>query len=122
MLNQIANPKIAGSPDGSHVAKFLYAGEIRFGPAYYAVEFDGLLLRKLLLKTRYFGASYSWSSDSCYLALSEWLSHSEWRGPETQLVVIDIPNWQECAVSRMRGGFTEPVSFEKKTLFYTETS
>ena len=121
MVNETTTPKIVGSPDGSHAAKFLYAGEIRFGPDYYTVELDGLLLRKPLLRKRYFGVAYSWSSDSCYLALSEWLSRSESRGPETQVIVIDIPNRQECAVDRISGGFAEPARFEGKTLFFTET-
>jgi len=121
MNNEITTPKTAGSPDGSHAAKFLYAGEIRFGPPYYTVELDGLLLRKRLLRKRYFGVACSWSSDSSYLALSEWLSRSESRGPETQVVVIDIPNRQECAVDRVRGGFAEPARFEGNTLIYTET-
>ncbi len=121
MINEITTPKPLGSPDGTHTAKFLYAGEIRFGPPYYTVELDGLLLRKQLLRKRYFGVTYSWSPDSCYLALSEWLSRSESRGPETQVVVIDIPNRRECVVDRMSDGFAEPVSFEGNTLFYTET-
>ena|SRR5579863_3706032 len=121
MINEIGTPKTVGSPSGNHAAKFLYAGEIRFGPPYYTVELDVLLLSKPLLRRRYFGVACLWSSDSSYLALSEWLSRSESRGPETQVVVIDIPNRQECAVDRLRGGFAEPVRFEGKILIYTET-
>jgi hypothetical protein len=121
MTNEMTPPKAVGSPDGSHAAEFLYAGEIRFGPPFYTVELDGRLLSKRLFRKRYFGASCSWSSDSRYFALSEWLSRSESRGPETQVVVIDIPNRQECAVDRVRGGFAEPARFEGNTLIYTET-
>ena len=121
MINEITAPKTVGSPDGSHAAKFLYAGEIRFGPPYYTVDLDGLLLTKWLFRKRYFGAACSWSSDSSYFALSEWLSRSESRGPETRVIVIDIPNRHECTVDRVRGGFTEPARFEGNTLVYTET-
>ncbi len=121
MINDITTPRTVGSPDGSHVAKFRYAGEIRFGPQYYTVEVHGLLLSRRLFRKRYFGGACSWSSDSGYLALSEWLSRSESRGPETQVVVIDIPNRQECAIDRLRGGFAEPARFEGNALIYTET-
>jgi hypothetical protein len=122
MIDESAiTPKIVGSPDGSHAAKFLYESEIRFGPPYYTVELDGRLLRKCLLQKRYFGIAGSWSSDSRYLALSEWLSRSESTGPKTQVVVIDIPNRRECALDRMSGGFAEPVRFEGSTLLYTKT-
>lgn len=112
--------KIVLSPDGSHAAKFLYAGEIRFGPPYYKVEVDGRLLSKLSLQKRVFGVGCLWSSDSRYLALSEWLSRLESRGPDTQLVVIDIQNRREHVVERMRGGFADPVRFEGNTLFYAK--
>jgi hypothetical protein len=113
-------PKLVGSPDGNHVAKYQYAGEIRFGPPYFTVELDGLLLRKRLFQKRYFGFGCSWSSDSRYLALSEWLSRSESVGPQTQVVVIEISNRKECVVDRLCGGFAEPVRFEGNVLSYTK--
>ncbi len=123
MTQESATPsRTVGSPGGGHTAQFLYAGEIRFGPAYYTVELDGRLLRKRLFGKRYFGEACLWSSDSRYLALSEWRSLSEARGPDTQLVVIDIRAQHECAAGRMRGGFAEPVRFEGSTLVYTRTS
>jgi hypothetical protein len=119
--NAMSSRTIA-SAGGDHTAQFLYAGEIRFGPAYYMVELDGRLLRKHLFGKRYFGEACLWSADSRYLALSEWRSLSEARGPDTQLVVIDILAQHECATGRMRGGFAEPVRFEGSTLVYTRRS
>jgi len=114
--------RIVLSPSGDHTAEFLYAGEIRFGPAYYMVKLDGRLLRKHLFEKRYFGEASLWSADSRYLALSEWRSFAEGRGPDTQLVVIDIPAHHDFTVARVRGGFGEPVRFEGQTLVYTRTS
>jgi hypothetical protein len=114
--------RIALSPGGDHTAEFLYAGEIRFGPAYYMVRLDGRLLRKHLFGMRYFGEGCLWSADSRYLALSEWRSFAEKQGPDTQLVVIDIPAQRDFAVARVRGGFGEPARFEGNTLVYTRTS
>lgn len=108
--------KTVGSPVEGHTAEFLYVSEIRFGPAYYMVKVDGRLLRKHLFGKRYFGEASLWSADSRYLALSEWRSFSEARGPDTQLVVIDILAKRECTVARARGGFEEPVRFEGNTL------
>jgi hypothetical protein len=103
------------------LAEFLYAGEIRFGPAYYMVKLDGRVLRKHLFEKRYFGEVSLWSADSRYLALSEWRSFVERRGPDTQLVVIDILAKRECTIARTRG-FVEPVRFEGNTFLYTRTS
>jgi hypothetical protein len=113
--------RTVASPDGGHTAEFLWAGEVRFGPAYYLVKLDGRLLRKYLFGRRYFGEASLWSADSRYLALSEWRTLSEARGPDTQLVVIDILVHHECTVARMRG-FEEPLRFEGDTLVYTRTS
>jgi hypothetical protein len=123
MTHKPAAPsKTIESADATHNAEFLYAGEIRFGPAYYVVRFDGLLLRRRLFRKRYFGAACLWSNDSRYLALSEWHSLSESRGPDTQVMVIDVPNWRECTASRTRGAFAEPARFEGTSLVYTKTS
>lgn len=119
--NAMSSRTIA-SAGGDHTAQFLYASEIRFGPAYYMVELDGRLLRKHLFGKHYFGEACLWSADSRYLALSEWRSLSEARGLDTQLVVIDILAQHECATGRMRGGFAAPVRFEGSTLVYTRRS
>jgi hypothetical protein len=123
MTHKPAEPsKTIESPDAAHSAEFLYAGEIRFGPPYYVVRLDGLLLRRHLFGKRHFGAACLWSNDSRYLTLSEWHSLLESRGPDTQVIVIDIPNWRECTASRTRGGFAEPARFEGTGLVYTKTS
>jgi hypothetical protein len=79
------------------------------------------ILRKHLFEKRYFGEVSLWSADSRYLALSEWRSFVERRGPDTQLVVIDILAKRECTIARTRG-FVEPVRFEGNTFLYTRTS
>ena len=116
-----APARTVGSPVGAHNAQFLYAGEIRFGPPFYLVKLDGLLLSRRIFGKRYFGAACLWSTDSRYLVLSEWRSLSEARGPDTQVVVIDIFDRRECVLDRMRAGFAEPVRFEGKNLVYTKT-
>ncbi len=107
------------SPDGAHTARFVYAGEVRFGPPYFRVELNGRVLRRRL-RTRYFGDPCLWSADSRYLALQEWYEIVE--HPDTELRVIDVIRRRECRVARVRRGFVEPVRFEDDILVFSTTS
>ena len=103
------------SPDSRHTARWVYAGEVRFGPPYFLVEIDGRRLSGWL-RRRVFGDPFLWSDDSRYLALQEWLNVAE--GPHTELRVVDVPAWREARVARYRGAFVEPVRFKEEVLEY----
>ena len=107
------DPVTIPSPDGILTAILNYLGEIRFGPPYYSLAID-----KRILNGRYFGASYLWSPDSRYFAIQEWETISEGRGPQTQLLLIDVETQRECAVSKAENGFIVPLKFEKNKLIY----
>lgn len=94
-----------------------YAGEMRFGSPYFALELNGRTLRRWGMR-RHFGNACTWSADRRFLAVSEWRSLSEARGPDTELRVIDMQERREALVTRSKGGFVEPIRFEGSVLFF----
>ena len=103
------------SPDSVHKAVMRYAGEIRFGPAYYS-----LIINKISFGERVFGASCLWSPDSRYFAIQEWETIKESDGPQTGLLLVDLPNRRECILSRAEKGFIAPKRFEREKLIYAK--
>jgi hypothetical protein len=102
-----------------HIARFIYAGEARFGPPYFVVELNGRILRRWFQK-RHFGYRSQWSPDSRYLAVQEWRDLVE--QPHTELRVLDMSSGRETRVARARGGFVEPVQFEGVATLTYETA
>jgi len=103
------------SPNEKWIAVLTYLGEVRFGPAYYSLAID-----KFLFEGRTFGDSYLWSPDPCFFAIQEWETTSEGRGPQTQLLLINLDTTQECILSRAERGFIAPRRFENDKLIYTK--
>ncbi|KAA9001321.1 hypothetical protein FJU30_08885 [Affinibrenneria salicis] len=101
------------APDNQHSAEFIIAGEIRFGPAYFSLALDGLVLPE-----RLFGNEALWSPDSRYLAVQEWLAVAGDRGPHTALLCLDITTQTLRRVSSASGGFITPLRFEADKLIY----
>lgn len=105
----------APSPDAQHLARLLFSGEIRFGPAYYALELDGYSFGD-----RIFGEAHLWAPSSRYLAVQEWLTLDYSEGPITVLVLIDAQQRREAAIVRITKGFCIPEGFDGSTLAYGE--
>jgi len=108
--------KRALSPDGRHEAALEWAGDVRFGPAYYRLYVHGRRIPR-----RLFGAELVWSPDSRYLLVQEWLTTSERAGPHTRLVVLDLLEGRECALAEVRQGFVEPVGVEGSLVRFRES-
>ena len=108
------------SPDGLHVLEFRYAGEIRFGPAFYTVDLDGRPLRRLF-RRRFGDAAGVWSPDSRYAALQEWFGVSESAGPTTALRVVDVVERRQCGVARLAGAFVTPTAIDGGRLTFRVT-
>ncbi|NPV08326.1 MAG: hypothetical protein HPY83_10260 [Anaerolineae bacterium] len=101
------------SPDGHHIARLRYAQEIRFGPACYNLSLDSYDFGR-----RIFGEPCLWSPDSSLVAVQEWLTADERRGPLTRLLLVDLESGLECAVSDASKGFLVPLRFEEGKLVY----
>ena len=109
------------SPKRSVHVQLIYVDEMRFGPPYFALELNGRVLRRWGFR-RYFGNACAWSSDRRFLAVSEWRSLSEARGPDTELRILDIQERREALVARSKGGFVEPIRFEGSVLFFVASA
>src|SRR4051812_32957401 len=103
----------APSPDTLHTAHFTVAGEIRFGPLYYALSVDGYSFGE-----RIFGEAHLWSRSSAFLAVQEWLTIDYSEGPITALVLIDVRLRRAAAIARATKRFLVPASFEDPILIY----
>lgn len=101
------------SPDTRHTAHFVAAGEIRFGPLYFALSVGGYTFAE-----RIFGDAHLWSSSSHLLAVQEWLTIDYSEGPITALVLIDLDLGQEVTVARATKGFLVPEAFADSILAY----
>ncbi len=108
------------SPDWTHRVRFIYCGEVRFGPPYYHVELDGKLLRRWWMHPRHFGRACVWSADSRYVALQEWREVAE--SPDTEVRVIRLQTKRERGAFHVRGASAEPVRFEGGKLVCTVIS
>ena len=101
------------SPDGQYSIEFEVAGEIRFGPEYYRLTIDGQKVAEQI-----FGQPYIWDAESKYLALQEWLTTDEQKGPLTALLVMDLRNRRIARVSQADKGFIEPIRFDGNKVIY----
>lgn len=101
------------SPDKKRNGKLIYAGEIRFGPAYFHLQFPNCDFGG-----RIFGEDYLWSLDSRYLAIQESLTIDYSDGPYTELLLIDFLSGRQCPLSKVRKGFIVPVRFEPPVIIY----
>jgi hypothetical protein len=101
------------SPDARHTARLFMAGEIRFGPLYYALSVDDYSFGE-----RIFGDVHLWSRSSAFLAVQEWLTIDYSAGPITALVLIDVRLRRTATVARATKRFLVPASFEDSILVY----
>lgn len=104
------------SPDGQHVIRLEYDGEIRFGPPYFRLHVNGRLA-----PSRTFGDVALWSSDSQRVAVQEWLTRRENEGPKTRLVVLDVRLQLETDVVMVDGGFVEATNLDGDVIASTGT-
>ncbi len=105
--------KTYSSPDKKKQAKFIYEWEIRFGPAYFKLELNGLKVSDKL-----FGDKLFWSPDSKYLAVEEWLTTDYQKGPITRLLLFDLINNKMSAFKIINKGFLRKVEFSSDRLVY----
>jgi len=101
------------SPRHKHGFNFIYEGEIRFGPAYYKVELDGLTITN-----RTFGFEFKWHPDNKFLALQEWLTTEERKGPITALTLVNLEDRTFARISTVEQGFITPLAFENNVIVY----
>src|SRR5262245_59515401 len=94
------------SPDTLHITHFALAGEIRFGPFYYALSVDDYSFGQ-----RIFGTAHLWSHSSAFLAVQEWLTIDYSEGPITALLLIDVRLRRAAALARATKRFLVPESF-----------
>ncbi|MCJ8503193.1 hypothetical protein [Desulfatitalea alkaliphila] len=94
------------SPDKKHLARLIYESEIRFGPAYFRLEINGLIIPGKL-----FGGKLFWSPNSKYIAAEEWLTTDYSKGPVTRLLLIDLETKKACAFKKIHKGFLKNVEF-----------
>ena len=105
----------SASPDGYHSAHFSAAGEVRFGPLYFALAVDGHSFGE-----RIFGEAHLWSPDAAWLAVQEWLTLDYSAGPITALVLIDLRQGRTTTVARATKAFLVPQEFAGPLLIYRE--
>lgn len=96
-------------------AELRFAGEIRFGPAYFALWIDG---REI--PNRIFGDCLQWSADGQFLVAQEWLTTDYGSGPITCAAIIDVANWKIARMKIIQKGFVEDFQFEADALIYCE--
>ena len=54
------------------------------------------------------------------IANQEWLNTDEAKGPETQLLLVDVEGERECVLSSVHQGFIRPIQFDGEKLIYTK--
>jgi len=99
-------------PAGVAFASLRYAGEVRFGPAYYYLSLAGYESGE-----RVFGSSYLYDHSQAILALQEWMDRS-CDSPHTSLLLLDIRQGRECRVAGCSGGFISATSIDSETLTF----
>lgn len=105
----------AESPDGRWRAELVLAGEIRFGPCYYALQLNGRTLAD-----RIFGEPLVWSEDSRLLAVQEWLTIDYGIGPRTRTLLIR-PLDDTCAgLPVVEKGFADQFLLSARDVRYSE--
>lgn len=106
---------MVASPDGKHRAELTPKGEIRFGPPFFFLSIDDIVI-----SDRVFGKTLAWSSNSRYLAAEEWLTTLEKEGPLTRVFLLDVELRQAFGFPAIHKGFVEDFRFEGNALVYTE--
>jgi hypothetical protein len=106
---------VSPAPNTQHTAHFIFSGEIRFGPPYYALSVDAYSFGQ-----RIFGAAHLWSPSSTLLAVQEWLTLDYSEGPITALILLDLALGREACVSRATKRFIVPEAFEGPIMKYRE--
>jgi hypothetical protein len=101
------------SPAKNHGFDFIFQGEIRYGPSYYNIVLDGILI-----PNRIFGFEFMWDSTSKFLALQEWLTTDYRKGPLTVLTIIDLDNRKFARISKADEGFIKPVKFQDNIIIF----
>ncbi|MFH6997232.1 hypothetical protein ACHRVZ_04810 [Flavobacterium sp. FlaQc-57] len=101
------------SPEKKHAFDFIFEGEIRFGPPYFQIKLDGLIL-----KNKIFGFEFKWHPESKYLALQEWLTTDYQKGPITILTIINLENRKIAQMSRTDKGFIKPLKFDDNKIIF----
>ena len=103
------------SPNNKNQAILINEGEIRFGPAYFKLELNGLQIPNKL-----FGDKLFWSNDSIYLATEEWLTTDYQKGPITRLLLINLETKKQSEFKRIVKGFVRDVTFFEDRLKYAK--
>ncbi|REJ68190.1 MAG: hypothetical protein DWQ31_08650 [Planctomycetota bacterium] len=104
------------SPDSRHFAILTYAGEIRFGPAYFTLSIDGRSFGE-----RLFGHGVLWSPDSAIVCVTEWHTIDYEAGPITSLLLIRPGDWTYYSFPRVTKGFASPNYFIDDSLVLCHT-
>jgi hypothetical protein len=105
--------KTYSSPNKKHQARLIYESEIRFGPAYFKLEIDGMQIPSKL-----FGEKLFWSPNSKYLAVEEWLTADYNEGPITRLLLLDLETKKASAFKQIHKGFLRNVEFLSEGIKY----
>ena len=96
-------------------AELRFAGEIRFGPAYFSLWIDGREIRN-----RIFGDGLHWSADGRFLVAQEWLTTDYGIGPVTCAAVMDVENRKIARMKIIQKGFAEDFQWQDEVLIYRE--
>ena len=99
-------------PAGVAFASLRYAGEVRFGPAYYYLSLVGYESGE-----RLFGCSYLYDDSQSILALQEWMDR-RFDSPNTSLLLLDIRQRRECRVAGCSDGFISATSIDSEILTF----
>jgi hypothetical protein len=93
--------------------KLIELGEIRFGPRYYNIE-----INSLLIPDRIFGGEIYRSPDKRYIVLQEWMSIEYSKGPITRPLIIDTLNFTYAIISEGKKGFSSRFDISETILIY----
>jgi hypothetical protein len=97
---------------GDAFASLRYAGEVRFGPAYYHLRLAGYESGE-----RLFGGCYLYDDSQSILALQEWMDR-RFDSPNTSLLLLDLRQRRECRVAGCSDGFISATSIDPETLIF----
>ena len=77
-----------------------YAGEIRFGPSYFSLEFDGITVPGF-----FYGFNRCELVAGRYLAIEEWLTIDYRKGPMTRVAIFDMLDGSVARLQTVKKGF-----------------
>ena len=105
------------SPNGKHTYETVFAGrvDVRFGqgPDYYNPVLNGHKYGATIV-----GDVFTWSPDSRYLAMQEWLTVQEDEGPITSVKIINLEENGFRDTPAKRGPMSENFNFEGDKFSY----